>query len=91
MDRLKINNDWLGVAIGIILPSACYGLAMVIKSLINNMVSTPFLLIICVGINFIPVLFYTEYNLNKTARGLVLVTIILGLLFFYYKLFVLKE
>lgn len=91
MDRLNHNNDWLGVALGILLPAACFGLAMAIKALLQHMVSTPFLLILCVGANFLPVLYYTNRNLDKTARGLVLVTVFLGLLFFYYKLFVLKE
>ncbi len=91
MDKLKINNDWLGVLIGLLLPAAFFGLAMVAKSVFHHMISTPFLLILCVGANFLPVLFYSKYNLDKTSRGLVLVTLFLGLLFFYYKLFILKS
>ena len=91
MDRLKIDNDWFGVVLGLIIPAVCLGLAMFVKSVIHHMISTPFLLILCVGANFLPVLFYTRHNLNRTSRGLVLVTIFLGLIFFYYKLFVLDE
>ncbi|MCX6189730.1 MAG: hypothetical protein NTW54_09055 [Bacteroidetes bacterium] len=91
MDKLKINNDWFGVAIGILLPAALFGVAMGIKGLIHYMVTTPFLLILCVGANFLPVLFYTKHNLDKTSRGLVLVTLFFGLLFFYYKIFIIQE
>ncbi len=91
MDKLKIDNDWFGVLVGLVVPAAFFGLALAIKALIHHMISTPFLLILCVGANFLPVLFYTKYNLDKTSRGLVLITILLGLVFFYYKLFVLKD
>jgi hypothetical protein len=91
MDLLKKDNDFLGVALGLICPVIAYGLAMLLKSVIHTMVSTPFLLILCVGTNFIPVLFYTKYELNKTSRGLVLVTIFLGLIFFYYRIYVVGD
>lgn len=68
-----------------------YGMALGIKSVLHAMVTTPFLLILCVGANFIPVQYYTRLNLNKTSRGLVLITTFLGLMFFYYKLYILKD
>ncbi len=91
MDKIKIDNDWFGVAVGLVVPLFFFGLAMAIKSIIHYMVSTPFLLIVCVGANFIPVLYFTKHHLDKTSRGLVLITIFLGLMFFYYKIFVLEN
>jgi len=91
MDRLKIDNDWFGVLVGIITPVTFYGLSMIFESIFHYMVTTPFLLIICIASNFIPVLFYTRYEINKTSRGIVLVTVFMGLLFFYYKLFIIGE
>jgi hypothetical protein len=91
MDKLKRDNDWLGVAIGLVFPATAFGLAMAFKSITHQMVTTPFLLIICVATNFIPVMFYSKHELDKTTRGLVLTTVFLGLMFFYYKLYVLKE
>jgi hypothetical protein len=91
MDRLKIDKDWLGLVIGILVPVGLFGIAMAIKAFTGKMISTPFLMIICVGANFLPFNFYSKKGMQKTARGIVLVTIAMAFAFFYYKLYVLKE
>jgi hypothetical protein len=91
MDRLKKDNDWLGVALGIAVPCSLFGLAMGIKAITTHMISTPFLMILCVGANFLPFNFYSKQGMHKTARGIVLVTILMAFAFFYYKLYVLKD
>jgi hypothetical protein len=91
MDRLKIDNDWFGVAIAVLLPPVIYSIASGVEAIIHRMISHPFLLILCIGTNFLPFNWYSKRGYNKTARGIVLVTILMAFAFFYYKIYVLKE
>ena len=79
----KKNNDWFGLAIGATLPLLAY---MAVEGLIaQGTVSRAFAMIICIGTNLIPFYVFNNLKMEKTARGIVLVTIVYAVMFVFYK------
>ncbi len=88
-----LNKDtWLlGIAIGIILPLLVYGLVLTILipwGQVENLIyiprpRVPFLL--AIFSNFFPFRYYmVNKKFDRTGRGILLLTFILALVFFYF-------
>jgi hypothetical protein len=89
---LKKDNFTLGMAIGLVLPLAFYGLLRIAGLWIHpgTMWTKPFeperMLLISLIINVIPIrLYFVSYKFDKTGRGILLITFLLMVVFFLYK------
>jgi hypothetical protein len=91
---LKKDNTLFGVLIGLVLPALFYGLL----SLIGHFVKTgpvwarPFepdrMMLLSIFINLLPIrLYFVSWKMEKTGRGVLLITVVLVIGYFAMKKF----
>jgi hypothetical protein len=85
----KKDSLWLGVIIGILAPAAFYGLLFLVNILLVEMYSESLIirqktmLLLSIFINLIPIrIYFVNFKMDKTGRGVLLVTFALMILFF---------
>jgi hypothetical protein len=85
----KKDSVWLGVAIGVMAPAIFYGLLVLVNFLIAEMYSESLtiqqrtMLLLSVFVNLIPIrIYFVNFKMDKTGRGILLVTFALMILFF---------
>ena len=91
---LKKDNIAFGLLIGLLLPAAFYGLLSVIALFVEtgSALARPFepdrLMLLAIFINLLPLrLYFVSWKLDKTGRGILLITFILVMAFFIFKRF----
>lgn len=90
---LKKDSFWLGIALGIILPGILYLILHFINiNVVNNVKGRPYLTeptvqIISLVVNLLVMRYYLiNLKADKTGRGILLVTFIVGITFFIINL-----
>jgi hypothetical protein len=89
---LKKDNIAFGVMIGLVLPVMVYGLLWFVSLLVKaeGVWARPFqpenMMLLSVILNLIPMRIYlVRYKLDKTGRGLLLITFLLVVAYFIYR------
>jgi hypothetical protein len=92
---LKKDNIAFGILIGILLPAAFYGLLYSIALFIETgpAWARPFepdrLMLLSIFINLLPLrLYFVSWKLDRTGRGILIITFILVMAFFIFKRFI---
>jgi len=91
---LKKDSLWLGIAIGVVLPVAGYFLMTWLNSYISeNFFNRPPIFrestveVIAIFLNVIPFRYYMlRAKMDYTGRGILLVTFVIGLTYFFHYL-----
>jgi len=84
---LKKNSYWLGLLIGIILPSVLFGILYTINHFTSVFDHPPVILsiqkmmFVCSALNILPVRYYLMHGgLEKTGQGVLFITVFLVLM-----------
>ena len=85
----KRDSFWMGISIGIISPVVFYGFLILVNFLLASIfgehlaIRKNTMLLLSVFINLLPIrLYFVSWKLDKTGRGILLVTFALMILFF---------
>jgi hypothetical protein len=85
----KRDSFWLGISIGILSPVVFYGFLILVNLLLASIFGDDFLirkntmLLLSIFINLLPIrVYFVSWKLDKTGRGVLLVTFALIILFF---------
>lgn len=91
---LKRDNITFGILIGLILPAAFYGLLSIVATWVETgpAWARPFepdrIILLSIFINLIPIrAYFVSWKLDKTGRGVLIITFILVMAFFILKKF----
>lgn len=83
----KNDSIWIGIAIGIIVPLLFFGLILLLLKYVKLEEHTQsFLYILGIGINALIMRYAMKKGYTKIGTGIILVSFIYAVLFFYYKL-----
>jgi hypothetical protein len=85
----KKDSFWLGISIGIVAPLLFYGALILLNILIASIFGNDFeirqntMMLLSIFINLVPIrIYFVSWKLDKTGRGILLVTFALMILFF---------
>jgi hypothetical protein len=81
----KKDNVWLGLALGLILPSIGFLIVQLLKRNFTYLGKADLLYIACVALNLWLLKLAYKKEMEASARGIISATFICALLFFYYK------
>ncbi len=79
----KKDNFAQGLAIGATLPILTFVLIEFLKTQMEVFARDKFIYIICVGANVLILRYFIKKEFDQTAKGILMVTFIYALLFFY--------
>ena len=82
----KKDNVWIGLAMGLFLPSIGVIIVEVLKRNLVFLAKADLLYIGCVAINLLLVKMAYKKELEATAKGIISATFVCALIFFYYKI-----
>ncbi len=82
---LKKDNIWLGVVIGLLLPSLALLVIQIIKYYVIVLAKDDLPYILCAALNLLIVRYLLHKNKEQTARGVVGATFVCALAFMIYK------
>ena len=92
---LKKDNIVLGAAIGLVLPGLFYGLLTAISLFVETgtPLARPFepdrMMLLSLFINLVPIrLYFVSWKLDKTGRGVLLVTFLLMVAYFIFNRYI---
>lgn len=85
----KKDSFWLGISIGIVAPLFFYGALILLNILLASIFGNDFeirqntMMLLSIFINLVPIrIYFVSWKLDKTGRGILLVTFALMVLFF---------
>ena len=85
----KRDNIWLGIGMAIAITGLSYLLLILINSLISStdILQNSTMKLLAIFVNLIPFRYYlVKLKADKTGRGILLVTFILSMLYFYFNI-----
>ena len=85
----KRDNIWLGIGIAIVVPVLMYFLLKLIDYLSgsNSVLKNETMQLIAIFVNLIPFRYYlVRVKADKTGRGILLITMIMALVYFYFNI-----
>ena len=81
----KKDNLWVGIVVGICLPLITWGVFLFLKSLTPLYAKDSFLHILCIGTNAVIFRYFIKKEKDQLAKGVLAVTFIYALIFFWWK------
>jgi hypothetical protein len=91
---LKKDNTLFGLLIGLVLPAVFYGILSLIAHFVNTgpVWARPFetdrMMLLSIFINLLPIrLYFVSWKMEKTGRGVLLITVLLVIGYFAMKKF----
>ena len=85
----KKDSFWLGISIGIVTPLLFYGVLVLVNILLASIFGNDFeirqntKMLLSIFINLVPIrIYFVSWKLDKTGRGILLITFALMVLFF---------
>ncbi|MCZ4225239.1 stationary phase survival protein SurE [Pedobacter rhodius] len=84
----KLNNSvWIGLAIGLIVPTILCSIAWYIINHVVYLAKADLLYIGGIAVNAYLMQYFFKYNRENTGRGILAATFLCAFVFFYYKVF----